>query len=103
MMWTRFKTWLVVQLGGTVPHDCEAALWSTFPKEMQDAVAYSCEKVRRDPSFAAVGSNLGRNIKRDEACEWAKLRLKDAGIAYSDSAVHLACELYYRVRIERSA
>jgi hypothetical protein len=99
-MWTRFKHWLIRKLGGYVEHDCKRALWSTFETPLVQAVSAACSKVLNDPSFAQYeGSNLGRNVLRDEAAEWTKLYLKDMGASYKDSDVHLACELYYHLTI----
>ena len=95
----QLRTWLIFKLGGMLSHACcERSLFWSLPRSLQSAVGLACRKVQNDPGFSKSGfSNLGRNVKRDEACEWTKLYLKDAGIVYDDSDVHLACELYYRL------
>ena len=101
-MWRRFKVWLIVLLGGfadSSPESLMNLLLSHLPMAVQRMSMRAVIKVEVDPSFAKpAGSNLGREIRRDEASEWAKLYLKDAGISYRDSDVHLACELIYHLR-----
>lgn len=102
-LFSNIRWWLVRILGGSPPHDCKAELWLTFSEPQSRAVQRACRKVARDPSFAAYeASNLGRNIFRDEACEWTKLYLKDAGVPFRDSEIHLACELYYHLFMRTS-
>ena len=76
---------------------CEDSLYRRLSPIIRDAAERACQKVAEDPLLKNDGfSNLGRNLLRDEACEWAKLYLKEQNSGYSDSDVHLACELVYR-------
>jgi hypothetical protein len=78
----------------------EEEAFEALPHEVQVAAARACRKVQHDPgNREMIGSNLGREMRRDEASEWAKLYLKDSNYNYSNSDVHLACELYYRLEI----
>lgn len=101
-MWNRFKIWLIVKLGGQPKHNCLQTHFSSLPRPLRNCVERACEKVVKDPSFSTYeGSNLGRNVLRDEASEWTKLYLKEMGLTYRDSDVHLACELYHWLIIRK--
>ena len=93
---------LIRWLGGYWDNSKDAhlkALLTYLPPEISYEAAKAVTKVQRDPSFKDYhGSNLGRNIKRDEAAEWTKLYLKDKGLEWRDSDVNLACELIYHIR-----
>lgn len=90
---------LIHRLGGTMPHpplECAMTFWLSLPNAISSAALQACQKVAKDPSFASYpGSNLGREIRRDEAAEWAKLILRESKTPYRDSDVHLATELYF--------
>ena len=100
--WQRFKVWLILQLGGYpelgARDHAQHLILKYIPREVRLASERAFNKVQKDPSFKGYeGSNLGRNIKRDEAAEWTKLYLKDAGMTWRDSDVNLACELLYHL------
>lgn len=96
--WFRFKHWLILKLGGFIIHDCKSTLWDFVMPSQHAAIIKACIKVEADIGLQRLGvSNLGRNIFRDEACEWAKIYLHDAGVAYRDSDVHLGCELWWHL------
>jgi hypothetical protein len=78
----------------------ESELLAKLHVNIQEAARYACRKVQRDPSHPPGGRTLGNNWHRDEACEWAKIWLNERALAYRDSDVNLACELYYRVYIK---
>ena len=97
-IWRRFKIWLIQKLGGLPQHDCRLRLWNLFPSQLRSAVESAGMKVKKEPGFAPYqASNLGRNILRDEACEWTHHYLRDTGIDFPDRDVHLACELWYQL------
>lgn len=101
-MWESFRRWLILKLGGywdgSPRAHMGALLGQYIPSYVTEEAQRAHHKVMVDPSFKGYhGSNLGRNIKRDEASEWAKLYLKDKGYAYRDSDVNLACELIYHI------
>lgn len=101
--WIRFKHWLILRLGGrlaeTTPQECMILLLRDYvPSDVYRESMRAFRKVQTDASFKSYhGSNLGRNIKRDECAEWTKLYLKDAGHSWKDSDVNLACELIYHL------
>ena len=78
----------------------ESELLAKLHVNIQEAARYACRKVQRDPSHPPGGRTLGNNWHRDEACEWAKIWLNERSLAYRDSDVNLACELYYRAYIK---
>lgn len=95
----RFKNWLILKLGGFLAdHDCKSSLWWSLNKDLRKAAQMASEKVRKDPGFANYeGSNLGRNVLRDEASEWTRLYLKEWKVEARESDAHLAVELYYHL------
>lgn len=104
MKWLhRFRVWLILLLGGywdsSVPGLMLHLGHVYIPSSTWKAAERSVTKVMTDPSFQKpLGSNLGREIRRDEAAEWAKHYLNDAGLPYRDADVNLACELVYHLR-----
>ena len=104
---SRFFEWLrrtlITALGGywdDSPWSHMYALTSHYiPWPVMQQCARAFDKVAKDPSFKDYeGANLGRNLLRDEGCEWAKLYLKDRRVTYRDSDVHLCMELLYHLR-----
>ena len=78
----------------------EGDLLAKLPPDVQEACRYGCRKVQSDPSHPAGGRTLGNNWHRDEACEWAKIWLRDRALEYRDTDIHVGCELYYRIYIK---
>lgn len=100
--WARFKRWLILWLGGYpelgAKEHMQCILHKHIPLEVHSYAVKAFNKVQADASFKSYqGSNLGRNVKRDECAEWTKLYLKDAGFTWKDSDVNLACELLYHL------
>jgi len=90
------------QFPSDIPVDptLESELLAKLHVNIQEAARFGCRKVQRDPSHPPGGRTLGNNWHRDEACEWAKIWLKERVLPYRDSDVNLAVELYYRVYIK---
>lgn len=99
----RLRQWFIVKLGGSWDTSPQAHMQSLLvdyiPWAVYQEAKRAFNKVETDPSFKTYeGSNLGRNILRDEAAEWTKLYLRGLGVNYRDSDVNLACELIYHLR-----
>lgn len=98
----RLRCWLVLLLGGYWDSSAKGLMLHLghvyIPSPVWKAAEQSVKKVAVDPSFAQpLGAHLGREIRRDEAAEWAKHYLHDAGFVYRDADVNLACELVYHL------
>jgi len=69
-------------------------LLESLPVLVQEAACYSTRKVAQDTTIPG-SMGFGKNMKRDEACEWAGHWLREKKEKFRDSDVNLACELYY--------